>query len=38
MHTLPLATGAAIPAAGFGVYQIPLDETQAAVEAALAAG
>lgn len=38
MDTVTLDTGARMPIAGFGVYQIPPDQTQAAVEAALAAG
>lgn len=36
--TVPLNTGAEMPIIGFGVFQIPDDETQAAVEAALAVG
>lgn len=38
MHHVTLANGVEMPILGFGVYQIPADETQAAVEAALAAG
>lgn len=38
MDTVTLDTGARMPIAGFGVYQIPPDQTQAAVEAALAVG
>lgn len=38
MLTLPLRTGAKIPALGLGVWQTPRAETQAAVEAAIAAG
>lgn len=38
MSTLPLPDVAPIPVVGFGVYQIPPDETQAAVEAALELG
>ena len=35
---VPLNNGVEMPILGFGVYQIPFDETQAAVEAAIAAG
>lgn len=38
MQTVTLNNGVAMPMVGFGVYQISPDETQAAVEAALAAG
>ncbi|NYE95898.1 2,5-diketo-D-gluconate reductase A [Psychromicrobium silvestre] len=38
MNTVTLNNGVKMPILGFGVYQIPEDETQAAVEAALAAG
>ncbi len=38
MKNLSLPHGASMPLLGFGVYQIPADETQAAVEAALQAG
>jgi 2,5-diketo-D-gluconate reductase A len=38
MTTVTLNTGAAMPILGFGVYQIPPDDTQAAVEAALGIG
>lgn len=38
MHNVTLNNGVEMPILGFGVYQIPSDETQAAVEAALAAG
>lgn len=38
MHNLTLNNGVTMPIIGFGVFQIPLDETQAAVEAALGAG
>jgi len=36
--TVTLNNGAHMPIIGFGVFQIPADETQAAVESALAAG
>ena len=36
--TVSLSNGVEMPILGFGVFQIPEDETQAAVEAALAAG
>jgi 2,5-diketo-D-gluconate reductase A len=36
--TVALHNGVEMPVIGFGVYQIPADDTQAAVEAALAAG
>lgn len=36
--TLALHNGVEMPIIGFGVYQIPADDTQAAVEAALAVG
>lgn len=38
MQTVTLNNGVEMPIAGFGVYQIPEDQTQAAVEAALGAG
>lgn len=38
MQNVTLNNGVEMPIVGFGVYQIPADETQAAVEAALAAG
>jgi len=38
MQTVTLNNGVAMPIVGFGVFQIPDDETQAAVEAALDAG
>ena len=38
MHNVILNNGVEMPILGFGVFQIPDDETQAAVEAALAAG
>ncbi|WP_300681397.1 aldo/keto reductase [Nocardioides sp.] len=38
MHTVTLNNGVQMPVIGFGVYQIPDADTQAAVEAALAAG
>jgi 2,5-diketo-D-gluconate reductase A len=38
MQTVTLNTGVAMPIIGFGVFQIPDDQTQAAVEAALEAG
>ena len=38
MQTVTLNNGVAMPMVGFGVFQIPQDETQAAVEAALEAG
>ena len=38
MHHVILNNGVEMPILGFGVFQIPDDETQAAVEAALAAG
>ena len=38
MENVTLNNGAEMPILGFGVYQIPPEETQAAVEAALAAG
>ncbi|WP_442914033.1 aldo/keto reductase [Kribbella sp. NBC_00359] len=38
MQTVTLNNGVAMPIVGFGVFQIPQDETQAAVEAALEAG
>jgi 2,5-diketo-D-gluconate reductase A len=38
MRTRDLGGGVAMPALGFGVFQVPPEETQAAVEAALAAG
>lgn len=38
METVTLNNGVEMPIAGFGVYQIPEDQTQAAVEAALKAG
>jgi len=38
MQTVTLNNGVPMPIAGFGVYQIPEEETQAAVEAALQAG
>lgn len=38
METVTLANGVEMPILGFGVYQVPPDETQAAVEAALATG
>jgi 2,5-diketo-D-gluconate reductase A len=38
MHTVTLNNGVRMPIAGFGVFQIPDDQTQAAVEAALEAG
>lgn len=37
-QTVTLNNGVTMPILGFGVFQIPLAETQAAVEAALAAG
>jgi 2,5-diketo-D-gluconate reductase A len=38
MQTVPLNDGVRIPILGFGVYQIPPDETERAVSDALAAG
>jgi len=38
MQTVTLKNGVEMPIIGFGVFQIPEDETQAAVEAALEAG
>jgi 2,5-diketo-D-gluconate reductase A len=38
MNDVTLNNGVEMPILGFGVYQIPPDETQAAVEAALTAG
>jgi 2,5-diketo-D-gluconate reductase A len=38
MHNVTLNNGVQMPILGFGVYQIPAEETQAAVESALAAG
>ncbi len=38
MENVTLNNGVEMPIAGFGVYQIPEDQTQAAVEAALKAG
>ncbi|WAH99072.1 aldo/keto reductase [Arthrobacter sp. MMS18-M83] len=38
MNTVTLNNGVEMPILGFGVFQIPDDETQAAVEAALAVG
>lgn len=38
MHNVTLNNGVTMPIIGFGVFQIPLDQTQAAVEAALEAG
>lgn len=38
MHNVTLNNGVEMPILGFGVYQIPDDETQVAVESALAAG
>jgi 2,5-diketo-D-gluconate reductase A len=38
MQTVTLNNGVAMPIVGFGVFQIPPDQTQAAVEAALEAG
>jgi 2,5-diketo-D-gluconate reductase A len=38
MQTVTLNNGVAMPIVGFGVFQIPDDETQAAVEAALEVG
>jgi 2,5-diketo-D-gluconate reductase A len=38
MNNVTLNNGVQMPILGFGVFQIPDDETQAAVEAALAAG
>lgn len=38
MQTVTLNNGVEMPILGFGVFQIPDDQTQAAVEAALAAG
>lgn len=38
METVTLNNGVEMPILGFGVYQIPGDQTQEAVEAALAAG
>lgn len=38
MNTVTLNNGVEMPILGFGVFQIPDDETQAAVEAALATG
>ncbi|MEU4286843.1 aldo/keto reductase [Kribbella sp. NPDC026596] len=38
MKTVRLNNGVTMPIIGFGVFQIPLEETQAAVEAALEAG
>jgi len=38
MQTVRLNNGVTMPIIGFGVFQIPLEETQAAVEAALEAG
>src|SRR6476620_11908202 len=38
MHNVTLNNGVEMPILGFGVFQIPEEETQAAVEAALAAG
>jgi 2,5-diketo-D-gluconate reductase A len=38
MQTLTLNNGVTMPIVGFGVFQIPQDQTQAAVEAALEAG
>ncbi|MEV5964735.1 aldo/keto reductase [Kribbella sp. NPDC051952] len=37
-QTVTLNNGVSMPIIGFGVFQIPADDTQAAVEAALAAG
>ena len=38
MEYVTLNTGAKMPILGFGVYQIPVDQTEAAVSAAIAAG
>jgi 2,5-diketo-D-gluconate reductase A len=38
MQTVSLSNGVTMPIVGFGVFQIPEDQTQAAVEAALEAG
>ncbi|MCX6497338.1 MAG: aldo/keto reductase [Arthrobacter sp.] len=38
MHNVTLNNGVQMPILGFGVYQIPAEETQAAAEAALATG
>lgn len=38
MQSVMLNNGVQIPILGFGVYQVPPEETQEAVEAALAAG
>ena len=38
MNNVTLNNGVQMPILGFGVFQIPDEETQAAVEAALAAG
>ena len=38
MKTVTLNNGVEMPILGFGVFQIPDEETQAAVEAAIAAG
>ena len=38
MQTVTLNNGVTMPILGFGVFQIPDDQTQAAVEAALEAG
>ena len=38
MNNVTLNNGVEMPILGFGVFQIPDDETEAAVEAALAAG
>jgi 2,5-diketo-D-gluconate reductase A len=38
MSAVDLGAGVTMPALGFGVFQVPPEETQAAVEAALAAG
>ena len=37
MQTVTLNNGVTMPIIGFGVFQIPEDQTQAAVEAALEA-
>ena len=38
MHNVTLNNGVEMPVLGFGVFQVPEDQTQQAVEAALAAG
>lgn len=38
MKSVRLNTGTMMPAVGFGVYQIPINETQKAVEDALSVG